>query len=224
MDSDKRAFRIALCTDLAVIAFAVAHGLWHSGNPSRYFGEGRYTTGVSCLQLLLTAFFSFGMFRARRAATPDRSWRAGFWVWLLMGAGFVFLAADDAFQFHERIGHALNTLFPMHGSVLAGRIDDMVIGVYGLIGLWVLWLFRRELLDFRVMLRPLAIGFVFTFLSVLCDTLGHHEDIFLKLTHDLPLAKHLQAWADTGDGSFTLLAEGMFAVAFFCGWRRAAQR
>lgn len=224
MDSDKRAFRIALWADLAVIAFAVVHGLIHSGNPSRYFGEGRYTTAVSCFQLLLTAFFAFRMFRSRRTASPDRGWRAGFWVWLLMGAGFVFLAADDALQFHERIGHELNGLFPMHGTVFAGRIDDMVIGGYGVIGLWVLWLFRRELLEFRMMLRPLAFGFVFTFFSVACDTLGHHDDIFLAATHDRALSKKLQGWADTGDGAFTLLAEGMFAVAFFCGSRRAAKR
>ena len=221
MDSEKRAFRFALGANLIIIALAIAHGLAHSGNPSRYFGEGRYTTAVSCFELLLTAFFAFAIFFARRAVSPDRGWRAGFWVWLMMGSGFVFLAADDALQIHERIGHTINRLLPLTGTPFAGRADDAVIGIYGLIGLFVMWLFRREILEFRVILRPLAIGFVFMFLSVIFDSLGHHEDIFLRLTGDLHRAKKLQGWADVGDGGFTLLAEGMFAVGFYCGRRQA---
>jgi hypothetical protein len=220
MDSTQRAFRFTLCATLAVVVFAIVHGLIHSGNPSRYFGEGRYTTAVSCFQLLLTAFFSFSIFRTRKAAA-DSKWMAGYWVWLIMGGGFVFLAADDALQIHERIGHAINKLLPFTGTPFAGRADDAVIGIYGLIGLFVLWLFRREILEFRVILRFLGIGFVFMFLSVICDSLGHHDDIFLKLTGEIRSAKRLQAWADVGDGGFTLLAEGMFAAGFYCGWRQA---
>ena len=223
MDSAQRASRFAICATLAIIVFAVVHGLMHSGNPSRYFGEGRYTTAVSCFQLLLTAFFAFSIFRTRKAAAWEGG-LAGYWVWLIMGCGFVFLAADDALQIHEHLGRIINKLLPMKGTPLAGRADDAVIGFYGLIGLFVLWLFRREILDFRIILRPLAIGFVFMFFSVICDSLGHHEDIFLRMTGDRRSAKKMQGWADVGDGGFTLLAEGMFAAAFYCGWRQAAKR
>jgi hypothetical protein len=34
------------------------------------------------------------------------------------------------------------------------------------------------------------------------------------------LASVLVQWADVGDGTFTLVAEGCFVAAFFAGWRQ----
>jgi hypothetical protein len=195
-------------------------GLVKTGNPSRYFGEGRFTTAISCGQLLLAAFFSFSIFQARRAQTVGRE-SAGYWLWAFVAGGFVFLAADDAFQFHEQMDKVINKIFHLPKTALTDRIDDAIICLYALIGLWVLWMFRKEMRDFRRMLLPLIVGFVFAFASMVCDTLGNREDVFFWLTNDRALAKRLEGWADTGDGAFTLLAEGMFAGAFYFGWRES---
>lgn len=140
-----------------------------------------------------------------------------------MAAGFVFLAADDAFQFHEHMDTFIQKLFHLPKNGLTDRIDDAIIGIYGVIGLWVLWLYRRELLQFRPMLRPLITGFACMAVSVFCDTISNRIDVLLWLTGSVPTAKWLDGWFSVGDGAFTLLAEGFFAVSFFCGWRRAVE-
>src|SRR4051812_3693996 len=104
MFTPKRMLVAIVVANLALITFALLHGLMHHpvvngvrmpGNPSRYFGEGRYTTLVSCLQLLAVAFFALRTWGTRRAHSQIRNWRAGFTIWALVGAGFVFLACDD---------------------------------------------------------------------------------------------------------------------------------
>ncbi len=210
---------LALAINVAIVIFTVALGLHKTGNPSRYFGEGRFTTAISCFELLLTAWFASRICSVRRAQLAGRGWFSGPILWALVSAGFVFLAADDAFKFHERLDHVVHVVFHLQKTALTDRIDDAIILLYGLIGLAVLWTFRRELRPLRVMLAPLVIGFVFFGLNVFFDTLGDKPDILLWLVGDLALAKRLQGWSDVGDGGCTLLAEGLFAAAFYLGWK-----
>ncbi len=213
----------AITVNLAIIIFAVVLGIVRSktGNPSRYFGEGRFTTGISCFQLLLTAFFAARIFSVRRAAFTNagRNWLSGPVLWLLISAGFVFLAADDAFKIHERLDGIIHSLFHLKQTALTDRLDDAIIALYGLIGIGVLWAFRHELRPMRVMLPPLIAGFAFLAANVFFDTLSDKEDILLRLVGDLRLAKRLQGWSDVGDGACTLMAEGLFAAAFYLGWK-----
>jgi hypothetical protein len=212
----------ALWANTLLITFAIALGLAKTGNPSRYFGEGRFTTAFSCFQLLLTAMFAGRIFAVRRAAATMRGFRAGYWVWLLVSVGFVFLALDDALQIHEKIDHWIGDIFHLKHGPWKDRIDDAVIGAYGFIGLGVLWTFRGELRQFRVMLKPLGYGFGCLCASIICDTLSNNLGVFLWLTRgDRPLARKLDGWFSVGDGAFTLLAEGLFAAAFLIAWRVA---
>jgi hypothetical protein len=216
MKPAQRILVLFLAVNLAVIAAAVILGLSKTGNPSRYFGEGRFTTAVSCAQLLLVAFFAFRIFAARRALSAKLF--AGPALWLFVAAGFVFLAADDAFKIHETLGRLLRGAVPSGG----GPMDDLVLVAYGLAGIAMLWLYRRELRPMRVMLPPLAIGFIFAAAAILSDALGDKPGLLLRFVGDLVRAKKLQGWADVGDGGFTLLAEGLFASAFYLGWRTAS--
>lgn len=220
----RHVFHLCLWGNLAIVAFAVIHGLSVTGNPSRYFGEGRYTTAISCLQLLLTAYLAFRICKVRRSLTRCRGSIDGSWLWALIGAGFVFLALDDALQIHERMDKLVLHVFHLEKNGITDRIDDAIIATYGAIGLLVLWWFYPEWSRFRPMLKPLAIGFVFLVLNVLCDALSNREDIFMWLSADRGMAKKLDGWFSVGDGAFQLLAEGMFVAAFYAGFASAAQK
>ena len=211
--SAKRVLKFTVWANLAIILFATCLGLVKTGNPSRYFGEGRFTTGISCLQLLLVAFLAFRVFRLR-GENRDRS-RSGRWLWLLIAAGFAFLCADDALQIHESLDRRIHKVFHLQKTGISDRIDDAIIALYALIGIAVLWSFRKEMTQFKAMRRPLIQGFVIMGVSIVCDTLSNREDVILWIVHDMPLAKKIDGWLSVGDGAFSLLAEGLFVVAFY---------
>ncbi len=208
--------RLCVGIDLAVIAFALGHGLHHTGNPSRYFGEGRYTTGVSCFQLLVVAGLTFATWRKRQQAANDGA--GGRWIWALIGSGFIFLACDDAFKIHEHLDKWIRYAFHLPLNAFTDRIDDAIIGVYGLAGLAALWITRREWLRFEDMFRPLMAGFVLLALNVTCDALSNRPDVFRAATGSVPLSKKIESWFAVGDGAFQLLAEGLFIAAFYGAW------
>jgi hypothetical protein len=214
MNESRRPLAFLLSFDAVVVASAVVHGLLRTGNPSRYFGEGRWTMFVSCFQMFLVAVFSFGVFSVRRKH-PEVARAREHWLWALIGGGFVYLTADDAFKLHERLDHFITRSLHLVPSGWTDRIDDAIIGVYGLIGLGVLFYFRREVLRFRPMLRPLAVGMVFSALCILCDTLSNRPDFFQWLTGNAGLAQQLETWFAVGDGAFQLCAQGAFVAAFY---------
>lgn len=216
--------------NLVVIAFFISLGLMKTGNPSRYFGEGRFTTFFSAAQLLAVGTFSYLTFRQRRhpgspgsgSETRGISIHHRAWVWLLVALGFVFLAADEVGELHERMDRGLVVFLGLPRNAWTGRIDDAILLCYGLIGLAVLWLWRKEILLFRhVMMKPLVWGFICMFLGGLCDTASHDDQFFFSLTNDLPLAKKLNGWFSAAEGALTLLPEALFMSAFHAAWRQA---
>lgn len=225
--SSRQFLRCVVAFNLLLIVFTVAHGLLKTGNPSRYFGEHRYTTYISSAQLLTIGVFAFLTFRKRRQVVAPEAEKRGLFrspvlVWLLIASGFAFLAVDEVAELHERMDKVIVKALDLPRTPLTERIDDAILASYGLIGLAVLWICRREILPFRrVMLKPLAAGFVCLFIGVLCDTAAHDDHFFHWLTGDLAAAKALNGWFSAAEGAFTLLPEGLFLAAFYAAWKNA---
>jgi hypothetical protein len=217
----RRAITITVSANLTIIALAITLGLIPAGKPGRYFGEGRFTTVISCVQLLVTAFFSSRIFFARQAHAAKLASISAAWVWVVIAAGFVFLAADDAFQIHERLDHTIHRTLDMQETPWTDRLDDVIIALYGLIGLVILWLCRQEICYFSQIWRPLGGGFLCLFVSVVCDTISNDEEFLGWLFGNIATAKTLRSWISVGDGAFTLLAEGFFLAAFYLSHRTA---
>lgn len=211
--------RSVILANLAIILFATALGLVKTGNPSRYFGEGRFTTAISCAELLAVAFFAFRIFQARRHLASGPLFRSPQIVWLLVAAGFVFLACDDAFQIHEHLDRLIRLAFHLPKTSLTDHIDDALIALYGVIGLVVLWWCRREVLQFRREMQfALTAGFVSLVLSIICDAATNNGAFLISMAPDVATAKWLDGWISMGDGAFTLLGEGFFLAGFALGW------
>ncbi len=210
----RRAITTTVVANLIIVAFAIILGLV-SGKPSRYFGEGRFTTAFSCAQLLAVAFFSSRIFFARRPLASKVGSISAAWVWVFIAASFVFLAADDAFEIHERLDRIIHSTFHIRETAWTDRLDDAIIAIYGFIGLAILWLFRREILFFKHIWRPLSGGFLCLLASVVCDAISNGEQFLVWLCGNVATAKRLNGWFSVGDGAFTLLAEGFFLTAFY---------
>lgn len=87
----------------------------------------------------------------------------------------------------------IHRIFAIQQTGLTDRIDDAIIALYGFFGLGVLWLFRRELMHFRPILKPLGFGFVLLAGSVLFDTLGARSDVIFSFARNVRLTKVMKA-------------------------------
>ena len=217
--TSQRTIAVAVVANLLLIAIAIILGLVTSGKPSRFFGEGRFTTLFSCAQLLATAYYSSRIFQVRRPRARRVGSISAAWVWAFIAAGFVFLAADEAFEIHERLDLFVHRILQIQETGWTDRLDDAIIAMYGVIGLAILWLFRDEILICKEIRRPLGVGFLCVFASVFCDAISNRDDVLSWLCGDVLRARQLRSWFDVGDGAFTLLAEGLFLAAFYLAYR-----
>lgn len=177
---------------------------------------------ISCLQLLAVAVFCVLIFRERDRTLRGTSGRLAGFVWIAIAAGFVFLTLDESLQIHEKLDKWILRAFSLENNQITDRLDDALIGVYGVAGLFVMWLCRREMLQFRSpMFKPLVFGFIALVLSVLSDTISNGDEFLLAMTGDLATARKLNGWFSVFDGVFTFIAEGFFVAAFYEGWRHS---
>ena len=176
------------------------------------FDENGVITLLSVCQLLVTAFISFAVWKQRNGPGPIR-WKDKTLIWLIMGVGFVFLALDEKILIHEGLDRSFHKVMHMHETGWTSRLDDLLIGVYGVIGLATLWFYSREMLRFRRCLLLLGAGFAALFLSVIADASSSRPDFFTWLAgaQSAPL---LQEIGEIIEESCKVLAEALFLTGF----------
>jgi len=141
-------FTSLIAFDTIAIIIAIALGI-HEGRPLVHFGEHHLITWISVLQLLTISFLSYNIFQTRRRTLEHFNWRAPFILWAIISLGFFFLAMDDLFMIHESIDHRIHDIFNLKETTFTDRIDDMIVGVYGLIGISALYACREEIKKYR---------------------------------------------------------------------------
>lgn len=213
-----------LVGNVAVIAGACAHGLWEDGNFGAHT-DSIYIAAVSAVQMLTTAWLAFRIFEARRQrAGWLESLRKSYLVWALIGAGFVFLPIDETFGLHQRMDGFVHRSLAMKETRLSDSIDDAIIVGYGMIGLGVLFRYRRELGRYD-MRRWLVGGFIFVGISVIFDAACNRPDVALWLASGVArLGAIWEAAFRVCEALSQLVAEATFLVAFYSALRMARER
>lgn len=106
-------------------------------NPAKMFDEYRPFTIYTVVLLGTCAVVCAQC--ARLAISGGRS------AWTLMAIGFFFLALDDLTQIHERLDKVINRAVGLDPKAkLPDLIDAGIVVLYGLVGVVVLYLHRRE--------------------------------------------------------------------------------
>ena len=204
---------LAVGGPLAIAAVAVALG----AQPAEQFGEGKLGTWASCLLLLSSATLAFDTWRARRPAR-------GALLWLLIASGFVYLALDDAFSWHEKLDRFLHRkVLGIVPTDVTTSLDDLIIGAYGLVALALLYRFRDEIRRVPTLMRLLAIAMGLMFLQVAIDVIDH-EAVLRALAEKGPNRQLLRLWVPVAEETVKLVAEGVFVLAFARAWRYARRR
>lgn len=194
------------------IALALAIGIPH-GNLASQFGETKFITKFSALQLLAVGWLAFQIFKARRPAPPAPAWRTPALLWAIIAAGFCFLALDELLKIHERMDEWIHLLFGIQQTALTDRIDDLIVGLYGLIGLVVLGIYRAELKLFRPAIPYFIGGFILLFAMVAVDVGANAKDVLPALVREEQVKTALQAFTALEE-SFKILGEAVFILAF----------
>ena len=201
----------------ALLVVAVTSGLLQSELDHQFRESGIVTYGsVLLLGLISRASFSIGRDRRDHAQPLWRDPRA---VWIAIGAGFAFLAIDDLAQVHENLDRLIHVIAGAEATALTDRLDDLIIALYGLVGLWVLWLCRSELKRFGGLLPWLGAGFAILALQVGLDVISNRDEWLDWLAVAEPARP---VWRDTM--TITEEAAKLFAeAAFLSGFVLALQ-
>ena len=191
----------ALVIGLNVLAITVALAI-HQLTGVNHFEEKGFVTVVSTVQLLVLAALAWRTYR----------WRTHV-VWLLAAAGFVFLAADEALRIHEGIDKLVHSLFNIQETGLSDRLDDLIMGFYGLVAVAVLVAFRDELRRCRARTGLLAWGFLAVLVMVALDALTNRNDVLALLVGP----GRAEVWAESlglVEDSLKLVAQALFVLVF----------
>lgn len=201
---------VILALQAAVFWVPLAAGV----RPMRYTSDSSLPAILSFCNLVVTGVVCWRTYRLRRSGGPF-GWSASATIWALMAVGFVFLGIDEVARIHENLGAQLRRLaFNDEETLLSSRLDDLIIGTYGLIGAATVVGYRREFLPFRGALRVVALGFCFMFGMVVLDVLTHNREILEKFIADPKQVRFAFVWLSVLEEQFKLLAEGVFLGAF----------
>ena len=168
MLNKRNLFISLLILDTVLIFLAVYLGILEN-NRLKFFEEGGFITWFSTFKLLALAVLSFIIFYYRRQGRKEHSGRFSFAIWFLIALGGVFLAADELFQFHEKADVMIHKMLSMKETRLSDRIDDLIIGVYLVLGVIFLYGCRKELLQYLKIYPFIILGFTISIIMVFLD-------------------------------------------------------
>jgi hypothetical protein len=138
------------------------------------FNEKGVMNTTDAAQLALAGVLglaAYATFWKGRDAVASVQEAAGIMFWGIAGAGLMFLAADDYFGLHERMGDWMaqhSYMIPMYTNTA----DDIITLGVGITGLSVLYVFRHELIANRASSVLMIAGALAAFVMVGADVYG----------------------------------------------------
>lgn len=123
--------------------------IWIDKDPSAAFSEATLLTWISGLQLLAVGFFAQQVWTC---VQPDRvfSWANPYAIWRILAIGFWFLALDELFQIHENLDLTFHAIVGWDPNGPTDCLDDLIVVCYGIFGVVMLLLYRKELLRYTL--------------------------------------------------------------------------
>ena len=167
---------------------------------TRSYGEKSIVTDVSTLQLALcssvSSIISVAVLRQKGSLTLYKGL-----IWIAIAFGCAYLAMDDAFMYHERLDRTIHSLLGWEETSLSDRIDDILVGIYGVIGIAFIFLNRNYFSFSPRFIKYAKLSFSFCILMVFCDSRG-----FGLVDNLRPLLFHLEEWTKLLGGACLLIA------------------
>lgn len=177
----------------------------------RQFEDGGFVTYFSVIQLFIISYFACKIFKLRSQAFP-RPWRSYAAIWGIISLGASFLALDDLLMIHEWLDKVIHGVGQFEETAMTDRIDDFIIGGYGLIALGALTYYRKELKKYRRALPYVIAGFILMFFMVCIDAVTNRDDVLLMIFSP-ETTDSIMGWIFIPEESFKVLSEAFFLLA-----------
>ena len=207
--------KVLLITISINLAFIIL-GLIIGNPPEQYFSkEGTYITWVSFIQLLVIANLSLKIFKTIKNNSSESIFKSPALIWGIIALGFFYLATDEVIRIHENLDNIIHRSFHITKSAISDRLDDAIVAFYGLIGIFIMFLFKNELLNYKKTLPLFMVGFLFFFLMTIADMSANRQDVVKILTSSRESRMLLFSTLKVMEEGFKLFAEALFISAFF---------
>lgn len=138
-------------------------------------------TLLSFIQMIFISFFTLNIFFLRAKISSF-----SYILWALISLGFFYLALDEIFRMHDFIN-----------QIIFRDSAKLSVLMYATVGVFIFFLFKKEILRFKSSLLFLLSGGFFVLLS-----------IFLDLTSRNP-------WSQVCEESFEVFAGTLFLIGFY---------
>ena len=115
---------------------------------------------------------------------------------------------------HEQLDKLLHVLLGLENNAMTDRIDDAIVGLYGIVGLIVMVFYRNELKQYRSSLRYLVLGFLFLYLMVAVDTLINRDDILL-MAMTPGAVERAYPWLEVLEEGAKIISEAFLVIAAY---------
>lgn len=201
-----------LVFSLNILAIVVALIISYQGGRDP-FGERGYITFLSTFQLLAIAWISDKILQTKKELRPI-SKRSAQLFWRIISIGFIFLAADEFLAIHEATDVFIHSVLDLQETPVTDRIDDVIVGLYGIFGGYIVWRFRDEIKGHKRAIACFKWGFILLFGMVVLDILSNDESILARF-FTLSMADTIQMYLSQLEDSIKIIAEGFFIMAFY---------
>lgn len=205
----------ALIYLLVIDALIIAFTLVSTDDPKIYYDEFHFVTFVSTIKLFLISRLNWLIFRSKGGNIRNIDLNSPYVLWLITSAGFAFLALDDLFLIHENTDKLVHILLGMKETGVSDRIDDLIVFVYGILGILILYSYREEVYRYKAAIPFIMIGFIMLFVRIAIDIVTNRNDIIPLYITDSYVAGYLNNVLAIIEGATKLLAESFFITAFY---------
>ncbi|MGB3513226.1 MAG: hypothetical protein WBA93_29235 [Microcoleaceae cyanobacterium] len=210
--STKKILSIALFVNFVAIAAVIFRAILLEKAPYRYFDEGSLINWLSGIQLLIIAGINWKIYRLRIGRKEVSQSGNNYQIlWQFFAFGFVFCALDELIQIHENLDKFIHWIFQIQETALTDSIDDLIIVIYGIIGLLVIYYFRQEFYQYRDAFTYFKIALVLACCSIGLDFLTQGQETDL-LTETQEMQRE---WLRSIEEIFKLFAEVFLITTFY---------
>ncbi len=212
---------VIIFVDTACVAMALLLGV----DPQQYPRVLKFITWFSCAHLALIAGVSLCSLYAldyKRVDQEDRSKEA--WFWFICCAGFLYLSADEGMGLHQKLDFWLHQWLKVHETSLTDRLDDLIVLIYGIIALFVVLKFYRNVWEEKNMGFWLMVGFGLFFTMSFFDFLSNDEYFYPFFMEDRSMDKRFGILLGILEDSFKLFAEAAFLIGFLEGFQSVLRK
>lgn len=176
------------------------------------FQEGRPITILSLILLLAIGYVCEQTWKIRSANNNPPNIADKSTVWWFLSWGFYIAAWDEFLKLHETLDRKLHYLVGRKPTNFTDHLDDIFVAMYGVIGLWILWVYRKEIFLYSRSIYYFSAAAVAGMVSVVIDTLGSDKMFLSKFFFDKHSLSKAIDILDIVEESFKIGAEIFFVA------------